>query len=160
METVYANWGGNPVKLTWIPNMISDGVVITSVHGVCLDNGKILLSNIAGRGFSLPGGHMENDETPEQTLHREIYEEAYVRGHLTYLGCIEVSHEENPNFNPYGKYPMVAFQAFYRVDVTECLPFLREFEANTRIWVEHTEVNYVMEDHALALHIIESALNL
>ena len=154
---VYVKWGENTVKLTWKPELVlTEDRIVTSVHGICVLDGKILLSHIEGRGFNSPGGHLENDETPEETLHREIYEEAYVRGTATYLGCIEVSHEENPTYN--GKYPKVAYQAFYRVDITECLPFLREFEAKTRIWVEPSEVIQVVDDHELILEIIEDAM--
>ena len=155
---VYVKWGENTVKLTWKPGIDYKDRIITSVHGICLLDGKVLLSHIHGRGFNAPGGHLENDETPEETLHREIYEEAYVRGIATYIGCIEVSHEENPDYN--GKYPKVGYQAYYRVDITECLPFLREFEAKTRIWVEPSEVNQVVDDHEIILEIMEDALKI
>ena len=59
-----------------------------------------------------------------------------------------------------GKYPLIAYQAFYRMDVTECYPFLREHESLARIWVEPLEVPYVIEDHELSTVILNEALNI
>lgn len=132
---------------------------VTSVHAVCIQDEKVILSHVLGRGFCLPGGHVEVGETNEQALHRELYEEAYIRGALSYIGCIEVSHEENPNFDPSGKYPLIGYQAMYRVEQIECLPFLREFEATARIWVEPTEATYVSDEHALFSEVISTAFN-
>ncbi|MGE7624899.1 NUDIX hydrolase [Viridibacillus sp. NPDC096237] len=93
-------------------------------------------------------------------MHREVYEEAYVKGDITYLGSIEVNHEENQSFVPGGKYPMIGYQSFYRMDVKECYPFLRENEGTARIWVEPTEVPFIIEDHELATIILDDALQL
>ncbi len=159
LQSIYAKWGSGNVRLTWIPKMdFSPDVIFTSVHAVCIKGEHILLTQIPNRGFNFPGGHIEKGEQLEETIHREVYEEAYVKGTLRYLGAIEVSHEENPLFDPHGKYPRIGYQAFYRLDVTDCLPFLREYEATTRIWVEPDEVPFVMNDHALAVEILREAL--
>lgn len=156
---IYVNWGGHHVKLTWIPHMPLPNIdMITSVHGYCFEQGKVLLVHIKDRGFNIPGGHVEEGETPETALHREIYEEGYIKGISQYIGAIEVSHEENPLFNPEGKYPLIGYQLFYRVDITECLPFRRENEATCRIWVEPEEIPYVMDDHSLSLKVLEEAI--
>lgn len=72
---------------------------------------------------------------------------------------IEVSNEDNPLYDPSGKYPFIGYQLFYRMDITACLPFSREHETLCRIWVEPSEVPYVMNDHELALLILEEALS-
>ena len=58
-----------------------------------------------------------------------------------------------------GKYPRIGYQLFYRMDITECLPFMRQNETLSRIWVEPEEVPYVMDDHEIALLVLKEALN-
>lgn len=138
----------------------NDNVKISSAHAVCIQNNKIVLSLIDNRGFNIPGGHIESGEGLEDAIHREVLEEAYVKGNLSYIGCIEVNHENNPKFDPNGKYPLIGYQAFFKLEVTECLPFLREHESKARIWVEPSEISYVINDHDLINDIIEAALTI
>lgn len=157
-KQTYVDWGGNHVKLTWLPKKeFSNYNDVTSVHGYCFYKGNVLLVHIKGRGFNIPGGHMENGETPEQAFHREVYEEGYVKGKVQYLGAIEVNHEENPLYVPGGKYPLIGYQLFYKMDIAECHPFHRENESTSRIWVEPTEIPYIMNDHELSLLVLEEA---
>ncbi|GAA0315290.1 hypothetical protein GCM10008967_02260 [Bacillus carboniphilus] len=160
-SSIYVDWGGHNVRLTWLPlHEIKDLKQVTSVHGYCFHEGKILQVHIKGRGFNNPGGHVDEGETPQEAFLREAYEEGYVKGTIQYLGAIEVSHEENPKFDSNGKYPLIGYQLYYRMDITECEPFKRENESTTRIWVEPEEIPYIMDDHAIAFHIIEEALQL
>ncbi|HWI46910.1 MAG TPA: NUDIX domain-containing protein [Rummeliibacillus sp.] len=159
MKPITIDWQGQIVNLTWLPNyLLKEGDIVTSVHAICIQNNKVLLSKIKNRGFNYPGGHIEIGESIEGALHREVYEEAYVKGDITYLGAIEVNHKENPCFEPNGKYPIVGYQAFYRMDIKTCDPFLRENEAEARIWVEPSEIPYVIDDHEIASIILENAL--
>lgn len=163
MQTIFVDWGGNRVKLTWMPQLKlteSLKVKVTSVHAVCIKDEKVLLAYIKDRGFNYPGGHVETGEEVEETILRESYEEGYVKGTIRYIGSIEVSHKENPSFDSSGKYPLIAYQAFFRMDVTECLPFLREHESSARIWVEPSEVPFVINDHELSKLILDDALTL
>lgn len=159
MDQTYVNWNGHPIKLTWHPNWMPNVELVTSVHGPCFLDDKMMLVKIENRGFNMPGGHIEVNETPEQAFHREAYEEGYVKGEIKYLGAIEVNHTENPFFEPKGKYPIVGYQLFYRMDITECLPFLRKKESIARIWVEFDQVPFIIDDHPLTLKILETAIN-
>ena len=151
-------WGQHAVRLKWQRSkLIGNKDTVTSVHGCCFHEGKILLVKVKKRGFNLPGGHIEGNETPEEALHREVFEEGYVKGKATYIGAIEVNHEENPYFDPNGKYPMIGYQLFYRLDIEECHPFQRKHETTTRIWMEPEEVPYVIDDHDIIHSIIEEA---
>ena len=159
MQSIFVNWDGGNVKLTWMPQLkLTNSLIVTSVHAVCIKDGYVLLSHIKQRGFNYPGGHIESGENLVDAILRETYEEAYVRGTIQYLGSIEVSHQENRMFDSNGKYPVIGYQAFYRMDVHECLPFLREHEALSRIWVEPAEVPFVINDHELTKVILEEAL--
>jgi len=120
MNQSYVNWDGNLIQLTWFPRKMPKIELVTSVHGYCFFKEKIMLVKIIHRGFNMPGGHIEENETPEQAFHREAFEEGYVKGELKYLGAIEVNHKENPHFNPNGKYPFnwlpaVLSYGYYRV---------------------------------------------
>lgn len=79
MQTIFVDWGGNNVKLTWMPRMkLTESLIVTSVHAVCFKDGKVLLSQIKNRGFNYPGGHLEIGEKVEEAILRETYEEGYV----------------------------------------------------------------------------------
>ncbi|TCZ79486.1 NUDIX domain-containing protein [Paenibacillus albiflavus] len=161
-QSIYVNWGGGNVKLTWLPtDQLPSVDKVTSVHGICFDKDRILLVHVKDRGFSIPGGHVEDNELLEQALHREVHEEGYVKGRISgLLGMIKVNHQENPNFDPNGKYPMIGYQVFYRMEITECLPYARENEATARVWVEASEFPYVINDHALMNLILKEALTI
>ncbi|WP_391118076.1 NUDIX domain-containing protein [Psychrobacillus sp. L3] len=159
VHQIYVDWGGHKVSLIWHPfTHISQSEIVTSVHSYCFYQGKVLLVQVKGRGFNIPGGHIETGETPEEALHREVYEEGYVKGKLEYIGAIEVNHTENPSFVEKGPYPLIGYQLFYRMDIEECLPFLRKNETISRIWVEPAEVPYVMNDHELSFLVLKEAL--
>lgn len=157
----YVNWSGQSIKLTWLPQQIvQDSSKVTSVHGICFHQGRVLLVHVKNRGFNYPGGHVELGETPEEALHREALEEGYVKGSIQYIGAIEVSHEENPLFMEGGKYPMIGYQLFYKMTIEECLPFWGEHETIDRIWVGPEEVPDIINDHKLAHVILQEALTI
>ncbi|HEV2361492.1 MAG TPA: NUDIX domain-containing protein [Acidimicrobiales bacterium] len=52
-----------------------------SAYALCVDDGRILLTRFTSPGhpdhhkWTMPGGGMEWGESPQQTVHRELYEE-------------------------------------------------------------------------------------
>lgn len=160
-NTMYADWDGHYVKLTWsATSTLPDMKYITSVHGVCIHNGKVMLVEVASRGFDLPGGHIEENELPEQSLIRECMEEGYVKcDSISLIGMIEVNHEENPLFNPNGKYPLIGYQLFYRTNVIECLPYKSEYECLSRIFVDPQEIPNLIGGRTLSHFIVNEAFH-
>ncbi|MCB0825027.1 MAG: NUDIX hydrolase [Armatimonadetes bacterium] len=65
----------NGYRMTFHPEPLpSDfnpaGVLVFVIH-----DGKFLVGNVLGRGYCIPGGGIEEGETPDEALEREIWEE-------------------------------------------------------------------------------------
>ena len=73
---------------------------VTQVYGVCFtEDGKILIIKDEDE-WNLPGGKPEKEENPEETLKREVFEEATViLDKLSMIGACEVIFRDNPNKN-------------------------------------------------------------
>src|SRR5262249_13844456 len=85
-----ATWAGRQIMVTWLPaTFIPPRDAITQASGICFtEHRKIVLVSGNGQHWNLPGGHLSPDETPEQALEREVWEEARVRVvRSTYIGC-------------------------------------------------------------------------
>lgn len=140
MNSIYVNWGGGRIRITPMPGVPVPSIeLVTSVHGFCFDQGKLLLVDLNHRGGDIPGGHRESGETPEQAFRREALEEAYVEGRCTYLGCSEIDHRENPRWQPGGKYPLVGYQVYFRMDIDRLLPFDGAYESRGRRLVDPSD---------------------
>ena len=70
---------------------------ITQIYGVCFDNkGNILIIRTPNGNWNIPGGTPENNEIPEQTLKRELKEEADVTiGKNAMIGYYEVVSDKS-----------------------------------------------------------------
>ena len=160
MTTKYVNWGDSKVKLTWQhDSQLPIRNLITSVHGFCFKEDKLLLVSLNNRGWDFPGGHIEHDESPEECLEREAYEEGYVTGTNILLGHIIVDHNENSKWDASSGYPKVGFQVFYRMDIDQLHDFQAQFESAERILINPSEViEYYHDWNELYQEILECAL--
>lgn len=141
MTTLKTNWGKHAVTLTWVEaSEPPEGMTVSSTHGFCFLNGKVLLVNLDKRGWDIPGGHTEDGETPEECFAREAMEEACVSGTSRIVGYTLVDNREDVHRIP-GKYPDIGVQVFYRMDVDELLPFAADFESTERALVDPDEVS-------------------
>lgn len=145
-----AHWPVGPVQLIWREGDLAS-LPITGAHGFCFDGGTIVLCDIEGRGLTIPGGHIHDEESIEDCLRREVSEEAYVDlGRLALLGYIEADHRANPNYD--GPYPIRSVQAVFHAKVTSINDFESQHEASHRLFVpiadvptQHHEWNAVLQ---------------
>lgn len=154
------HWGEAKVKLTWkIDKKLPPRELITSVHGFCFKDNKLLLVKLNHRGWDFLGGHIE-EETPEECIEREAYEEGYVTGSFLLLGHITVDHNENSNWNENSPYPKVGYQVFYRMDIDKLHDFKAKYESSERILINPSEAKeYYHEWNELYQEILEFALS-
>ena len=133
-----AIWPTGPVKITWHETNKTE-LPVTGAHAFCFHNGSVLVCLIRGRGITIPGGHVENGETPEACVLREAAEEACVELHaLKLIGFIEADHSQRPDYN--GPYPVRSVQAVYRAEVLQVSEFAKEHEADARRFVDANEL--------------------
>jgi len=162
LSTIIVNWGQSRVALTWKPSdVLPPQKLVTSTHGFCFYENKLLVVKLNHRGWEFPGGHMENNETPEQCFRREALEEGYVEGDCRLLGTICVDHSDNPNWNEQSPYPKIGYQAFYYMNITKIHPFLAEFEAGERKFIDPTKISQFYTNwHTLYQEILDYALDI
>lgn len=140
MNAITVKWDGGDVKLTWIiASAVPDLSLVTSAHGICFYDGKILMVELSQRGWDFLGGHLEKGETPLQAMQRETMEEGYVSGPSRLFGYIVVDHSDNRLWAANSHYPKVGYQLFYRMDVQKLQPFLAGHEAKNRKFVSIDE---------------------
>ena len=60
MNELHVQWGESIVKLSFEKGIVLPQThLITSAHGFCLYEGKLLMVDLNDRGWDFPGGHIE-----------------------------------------------------------------------------------------------------
>src|SRR5687768_2969605 len=114
---------------------------ITSCFVFALHDDNVIMAKSV-RGWGLPGGHREDEETAEECVRREANEEASIT--LTDLKLIgrwsakKIFHSTHNE-----KYPDVGYQLLYIAKVKDLQQFQPQFETSERAIVPLTEIeNY------------------
>lgn len=121
-------------KIRWIDNFKLNGEKYTQVSGYVFNEKNQLLIVKGGNTWTVPGGHPEPNETQQQTLERELMEEACVTlKDIKYIGAVEVVE----NGETY-------YQLRYTAKVADVLPFKKEWETDERLFVDLDDLqNYI-----------------
>ena len=150
-------------NIAWLPQPNECQVVLTSqlpprelvttALAVAFAGDRLLMTNLRSRGWDIPGGHVELGEQPEESVRREVYEEAGARlGSMRLLGYQRL-RLLGPQPAGY-RYPYPdCYQAFYWAQVTSLETFLptaetqgralfSPLEARTLSWVQLNQELY------------------
>ena len=94
------------VGVLMLPTFVLAYVVEESNPNSVINGGSILMVRHPDRGWEFPGGHIEEGETPEDALMRELQEEVGGRGTLIawnteyypdgWVGLVSVHSQEEP----------------------------------------------------------------
>ena len=107
-----------PLRLSWyLTPAAPPHALVTSVRAIMLHADAVLvLREPDGRPYIIPGGRCEAGESHEETVRREVLEEAgWTLGPLAPLGCIHLHNlGPEPPGSPY-PYPDV-FQTIHRAE--------------------------------------------
>lgn len=151
-------WEERPITVTWQPAPFRPSRRLTTqVLGLCFTpGGRIVLVSGNETDWTLPGGSPEEQETLEEALAREVWEEARARiVNCTYIGCQRV---EDP-----GRHdgPTLYYQTRFWARV-EMAPFSPQFETVARKLVRPDEfLSTLTWGHsAMARIILDEAMRL
>ncbi len=115
--------------------------LVTASMALAFKDECVLLTNLVQRGWDIPGGHIEPGEHPEETVQREVYEEAGARLGELHLFAYQhmVIRAAKPKAYRY-PYPE-SYQVFY-VSIVEALDtFASTDEARERALFAPDEAN-------------------
>jgi 8-oxo-dGTP pyrophosphatase MutT (NUDIX family) len=92
-------WPGTK-SVTFVPSPSAPNLPVTAVKIYVFERNKLLLAKVSGRGWDLPGGHVESGESPDEALIRELKEETgAVVSRQWLIGYLEIINDgSNPKY--------------------------------------------------------------
>ena len=157
------NWNGHQITFTWISTSnIKKYSPTRQVYGLCLnDKGEILVCREPDeKSWKLPGGHPENNETPVETLRRELMEEVdIVVDNIKAIGAQRVDFPNNPNKSDGDLF----YQIRYFCKIKKLLP--QTIDPDTgflyiRKFIPLSKLNSYLKWHKIGDAIVDRALEI
>jgi len=132
-----SSFAGRSLTLIWYEaKEIPVGLQVAQVSAFCLDDNNQVLMIKNKHGWGLPGGHPELGETIEESLRREIKEEADCTiNDFELLGYVEVADPQNNSIE--GRV-YIQLRFFCHLDKIE--DFKSEFETSERKFVPFSQL--------------------
>jgi 8-oxo-dGTP diphosphatase len=128
-------WPDTNSHVTFFPATLQPALPVSAVKIYVFQGNKLLLANITSRGWDLPGGHIETNETPEQALKRELKEETGATiENLKLIGYLKITNEKENQRNK--QYPRQSCMLIYKGSGAI-------LEANHNFKLEATESKFV-----------------
>ncbi len=154
------------VRFTWIPGDDHEKYrPFTQIYGVCFnDKGQILIQKVEDSDWCLAGGTVEEGESPEETLRRELIEETNVTiKNPIMLGGQKVEFINGHNPHPKRGEGDIFYQLRYYCEVDELLPQTPDPDngkVHDRLFVEPSEITKYFDWGATGAAIFSQATDL
>lgn len=136
--------GQNNTVETYLSDEMPDTSLCTASYAVVFKDGNLLQTELKEserpeRRLDIPGGHIDEGETPDQTAIRETYEETgVVVKNPRLIGYIKITtHAPKPENSRY-PYP-TGYMTYYLCDIEREDEFAENDECYGRVWLSSNE---------------------